>query len=122
MGTDHKALCFSLAIVMIFGLFLGARQAAAYDKFGDARGESTGGNHDQWIDVDEWPNPMERRTGASAPAMRPGAQLTPVEKAGLSEPAMRPAAKPSSGRANSVPGIPGATPGDPEVIDLGEQR
>ena len=122
MSSDQKKVVFSLLAAMAVGLSLAASQAVAYDKFGDVRGESNDNSHDEWIDLDEWPNPMERGTGTTAPATRPGTQLMPVEKAGLSEPAMRPGVTSPGGRASSVPEMPGATPGGLEIMDAGKQR
>ena len=101
MSRDQRTVAFVLVVVMAFGPFIGAAQA--YDKNSGVNGESSDDNHDKWIELDEWPNPMERRTDTSAPAMRPGVTS-------------------QTGRASSVPGIPGATPGGPEVMEDGQHN
>jgi hypothetical protein len=118
MSRDQRTVAVLLVVGMVFGPYVGAAQAS--DKYSGVGGESTGDSHDQWIDLEEWPNPMERRTDNSAPAMRPGALVTPAEKAGTSAPAMQPGVTSQTGRASSAPGIPGATPGGPEVMDDGQ--
>ena len=99
MSRDQRTVALLLVAGMVSGLPLGAAHAGDYS---GVAGESNDDSHDKWIEVTEWPNPMERRTDTSAPAMQPGITSQ------------------TEGSASSVPGMPGATPGGPEVMDDAE--
>jgi hypothetical protein len=84
MKRDHGVLILLLVVVMVFGLALGMTQA--YDGVG---GESTSGDHSEWIDVrpnpmEDKPNPMERPADLSEPAMKPGSTRLPAVQQGSS--------------------------------------
>ena len=82
MRREHGIFILLLMVVLVLGLAPVMTQAGD-----DVQGESTDGNHTEWIDVrpnpmEDKPNPMERPADLSAPVMKPGSMRLPAVQQG----------------------------------------